>query len=475
MIHRVIIGFFPAIFMCFFAGSVWGQDGSFIKVFGETGVDEGGTCVWQLDDGSIFLAGSKGEGPFGHNDIWVLKLNRQGEVIWERFFGTPDSDYPNDMVYHEGELIIGGESTNLLTIAKQGFVLALDTLGNETYFSLSGFPDKNVQFNSVIPAEDGFVACGFISGAAGFGNDIYVKKMSRNGLENWESVIGDLRNEVGNYVGRFANGNYVVTCDKQRPDGKYNVFAACLNNRGEVVWELDVPTIYNGGSKKLLINSAGNALMVGEMSTPSSSSFDMYLVEVTPDGEKVLETWVPATVNSDAAFGVCEPVPGNYLLTGYGYNPETDQTDIPVVSIDADGQLIDRRYYGLDRFDIAYDIEVSPNGGFLVVGSVQTQGDVQIMLISDRIRLASGLATDPDKATPILRCWRGGDGRSVQFSEILPMSEFRMVDAAGRSCWTLKTHGPIEQLTLPASLPHGVHFLTVLNQEGRKTCALPAF
>ena len=61
--------------------------------YGGTGNDH--TVLFQqtLDEGYI-VAGSTLSFGAGNGDVWIMKLDENGVVTWQKAYGTPGSDYP---------------------------------------------------------------------------------------------------------------------------------------------------------------------------------------------------------------------------------------------------------------------------------------------------------------------------------------------------------------------------------------------
>lgn len=438
----------------------------FERLYGEPDFLEGGIGCHQFDNGRIFLVGHRNDGPFGRTDILVYKLDSEGNVDDEFIFGTSDSDYPNSIQVVADRIFIFGETTNSQTISKRGFLAEIDTLGNLLRLEEFGTPGKNTQFNAGVVEGEQIYFCGYISGDSG-SNDILVQATDEFSGNGWKYIRKDSLNEVANSIGIFPNGQLIVACDKQRLDGKYNVLLLCLDRKGRLVWELDVPVIYNGGSKKLIINQSGNAVIVGEMSTPSSPSFDMYLLEVNQSGEKLKELWIPGTSDSDAAFSILEPAPGSYLLTGYGFNPAKNQTDIPVVSVDSTGKIVAQKYYGRDGFDIAYDIRAAKESrSFLVAGTVGDGTDSQMALIYDKIDLFTGTNFTLKPQTELLiSATVSAHEKTINFNTEFSNVPICVYDLSGRLFLRLNNFSG-NQLQLPSTIITG-YYLLKIEKQGR--------
>ena len=64
------------------------------------------TCMVQTADGGYIIGGNspslmsgdKTEGNIGYDDIWIIKLNAIGNIIWQNTIGGTSTDNVNDII-----------------------------------------------------------------------------------------------------------------------------------------------------------------------------------------------------------------------------------------------------------------------------------------------------------------------------------------------------------------------------------------
>lgn len=128
----------------------------------------------------------------------------------------------------------------------------------------------------------------------------------------------------------------------------------------------------------MIVDSNGDFVIVGEAVPAKNEAFDILLAKVSPDGNLQWQKFIDGTPNGDAGFDLVESgVEGGYLVVGYGHNPESEQTDIVLGQVDANGEEIETRYLGGNAFDIGYDIIPALEGGFWITGFGFQDGDSQ--------------------------------------------------------------------------------------------------
>jgi hypothetical protein len=92
------------------------------QVYGGDQIDQLGMRSVEVDvSGNIFLgansrsgiSGNKTEPNNGNYDYWVLKLNPNGDILWQKSIGGTGDDTPEQLIFlHEEEMLIVGESNS---------------------------------------------------------------------------------------------------------------------------------------------------------------------------------------------------------------------------------------------------------------------------------------------------------------------------------------------------------------------------
>ena len=88
-------------------------------------------CVQQTNDGGYILAGSTNSFGAGGNDYWVLKLNKSGDIEWQRSYGGPQDDVARSIQQtFDGGYIVVGETYSFGSGRYDMWILKLDANGN---------------------------------------------------------------------------------------------------------------------------------------------------------------------------------------------------------------------------------------------------------------------------------------------------------------------------------------------------------
>ncbi len=361
----------------------------FQKTFGDSLVIEQGQMVYQTASGSIYFFGSALEGIGGTSQVTMHKLAPNGQIIWKQIFTRTGNQFPLSMIFDNGIFVIVGENRNPTISNGNAFIMTIDTLGQALRYNEFGTLTENEALMSVQKTSDGgYITAGFVSAANGSGNDVLMLKFRTNLSIEWSATQPTLMNDVGQKAIELPNGNYFIACDQQQPTNNYNVYCQIYDANGIFLFDKVITSIYNGGSKNVILDSDSNIVIVGEMNNAASVTFDIYLVKLDVNTNLIWTTYITSHVDGDAGFGIIEPSPGNYVVSGYAYNPATQSQDAVLISTDTSGNVFNIKYYGGIGSEIVYTVFPSIYGGFLVSGFQYVGSDIQYYLIYDDLQLA---------------------------------------------------------------------------------------
>lgn len=99
------------------------------KTIGGSGEDNGRYCmiindkIYILGNSTSPISGEKSMDSFGEYDVWLIVLNLDGNILWQKQYGGALNDFLNSMIYlSNGNLLLGGLSKSLPS----------STIGNKT-------------------------------------------------------------------------------------------------------------------------------------------------------------------------------------------------------------------------------------------------------------------------------------------------------------------------------------------------------
>ncbi len=159
-------------------GNIQGQ-----KIY-RTG-SEGGGSIQQTSDGGYAVAGYTHSS--GDSDIWVLKLNSDGSIAWQKTYGGPGEDWASSFQQtRDGGYIVAGVTYSFGAGNDDIWVLKLDTDGNIEWQRTYGSPSYEWGNSIQQTSDGGYVVAGHGPGPSGF----FILKLDSNGDIPGCSLVG---------------------------------------------------------------------------------------------------------------------------------------------------------------------------------------------------------------------------------------------------------------------------------------------
>lgn len=162
----------------------------------------------------------------GGNDVWVLKLDAQGNTVWQKLYGGSGSDIAYSVLpLADGTYIVSGFSASvdgtLENIEKAGgndyWVLKLNALGDIEWQKVyGGSGSDQITSYDIIAEADGYVFAGTSNSVDGQstgnsgGNDYWVIKTDLSGNLEWQRTFGGLTSDQAFSIVTANDGGYLV-------------------------------------------------------------------------------------------------------------------------------------------------------------------------------------------------------------------------------------------------------------------------
>lgn len=222
----------------------------------------------------------------GGMDYWILKLDKDGKIVWQKSYGGTQADLLRCLIpTSDGGFLAGGWSNSHQNGDKSNvnygtggdfWVLKLDKDGEIEWQQVIG-GDKDDQLYDMIQTKDkGYILGGSSNSGASnsknssaSGTDFWIVKLDEQGLTNWQQsfhfgAIDVLTSLVENPDGTIMIGGHA----QSNPDGKnetgINDFIALkISDSGERLWEKSVGSDGEDIMKKAIMTRDGGFVLAG--------------------------------------------------------------------------------------------------------------------------------------------------------------------------------------------------------------------
>lgn len=138
--------------------------------------------IQQTNDGGYTVAGETESFGTGRFDAWVLKLNPDGTPAWQKTYGGLKSDNMFSIQQTgDGGYIVAGETKSFSAGWTTAWVLKLSPDGTVEWQKSYGTADLDLVKSTQQTSDEGYIAAGYMRSFAANGTNIWVLKLRSDG------------------------------------------------------------------------------------------------------------------------------------------------------------------------------------------------------------------------------------------------------------------------------------------------------
>jgi hypothetical protein len=277
--------------------------------------------IVQTTDNSIYVCGRTIQNWIEKRaDIFILKLNSKGDSVWVKTFGSAGFEYPDCIISTTGNnLLIAGKTTGPADNPSDIYLIKLNYNGEIIWERTYPDPDDEFATHVFETREGDFVITGNDQASEpDTANKIYLLKVDAQGNIRWEKRFGL---GTGDWKWGYStietiNGD-LVTCGRLTKDGYTQVLLLKTNMNGEFLWEKNFgePLLSETGYS-LKINHDNTIIITGTSFEVSNPDTEIILLKTDENGKELWFQRFGASYNSDGfnilKYGRKNIITGNY-------------------------------------------------------------------------------------------------------------------------------------------------------------------
>lgn len=147
------------------------------KTYGGAMEDSGRKVIETPDNHYIILGETNSQGS-GGSDVWIFEIDTTGKVIWEKTFGGKDDDKGFSLTKtYDGSYLIGASTKSYGAGSLDAWLIKIDSDGNYKWSTTVGGPKEDAT-NSVIETEPNeYIMAGLTNSYGAGGYDAWVVKL----------------------------------------------------------------------------------------------------------------------------------------------------------------------------------------------------------------------------------------------------------------------------------------------------------
>ena len=385
-----------------------------VKFFGGSD-EEVAREIIELQDGGFGIVGStkSTDGDFSNRmgndwDLFLIKIDEQGEVTWKKTYGGSADDFGFSLVESpEGGFVLMGYSNSQdgdVPTTKgyhDNWIIRVDAAGAVVWKKSFGYSGHDHAYNVIPTLDGGYFFNGFLDVTAsnGEGNsgkpskakrhgvgEFWCHKIDANGNIQWQRYFGGTNNDRSYDAIQTREGNFLIVgttesndVDVKNPKGSYDVWVVMVSPFGDMIWENSYGGSLVDEASRVIEDSYGNYRIIGNTHSEdmdvidSRGSSDVWQIIIDKSG-RLIDSFNFGGSEFDRGTSITKGPLGSTFITGYSRSLDGDmyinkgENDIFLMYVPDDGSELKTMILGEEGQDFAYDVLVRRDGGVMLVG-----------------------------------------------------------------------------------------------------------
>ncbi len=364
------------LFFCFSSFLNHKSNISFYKKIGGKKYDAAVDLI-NTGKGNIILVGRTDSYSQDMN-VNVMKLDEKGNLIWDRTFGGNEDEEATEVIEtKDGGFLIAGYSDSYSKNLNENdiWLLKINENGEKEWEKALQTPEIIDEAHGVIETKEGdFLVVGNTTAVAGGKTDAIVLKFSKKGELIWQKVFKGEKSQQANHIISNAKG-YAIVGSAEVQKKRWDMWLFTIDNQGNMLWQ----QTHGGGDNEMgntvVQTKDGSYVLAGFTYTFAEGSLDAWVIKTDDKGNKVWDKSFGG-LSTDEAFDVIITKEDNLLIAGYSdiYVPDKnfnnigkDGNDVFIACLDQSGNELWKDTFGGKGTQRAYAIIEKPDG-YIIAG-----------------------------------------------------------------------------------------------------------
>lgn len=330
--------------------------------------DDIGNAILPLKDGYLIVGSTKSFGD-GQQDAYVMKTDKFGNKVWSATYGGRQDDTVNAVVATDDGFMLAGTTSSFGNRAQSIYMAKIFSNGSLAW-QHGYYSDWDDYYNgeSIVKiSDDNFLVVGTEDHVKFFNSEvnIYANAINIKGQRNGIKRYGGDEVDRAKSVIKVKDGYVIAGLTDSWTHGREDAYVVKIDNNGDRVWHNAFGFRYDEVANQVIATQDGGYITVGTTDSDISNQKDIYIVKIDANGNRQWH-YHYGSREIEEGFGIVE-VNDGYVIAGYTKDTSNYDKDAYLLKIDRDGNILWAKKYGGSKDDEARAI-AKVDDGFVITG-----------------------------------------------------------------------------------------------------------
>jgi hypothetical protein len=194
--------------------------------------DEKATAITRTRGGNFVLVGSREFERSGDSDFFAMKVDQNAKVIWSKSFGGDDEDVLNGVCPTiDGGVVATGSTRSYNSEQTDLSVLKLDKNGKLIWLKLYGFKYYEYGNAVTLTRDGGYMVAGGTNTLGKGDHSPYFLALDPKGSLIWSHVYGDKGKDIMHGIARMSDGSLIAVGQSNSFSRSYDFYMIKLRKQ----------------------------------------------------------------------------------------------------------------------------------------------------------------------------------------------------------------------------------------------------
>ena len=250
------------------------------------GMEDYAYAVHRASDGGYVMAGKTESYGAGESDVWLIKIDTQGDMVWDQTFGGDSADIGYDMqTTSDGGFIIVGSTRSSGGGSRDVYLVKADSLGAEEWSMTFGGSKDDIGYGVQQTSDEGYILAGYTESYGAGKKDLWLIKTDSLGAQEWERSFGGSEDDIGKSLVISEDGGYAIAGRTESAGaGMQDLWLIKTNPEGGEEWSRVLGGSEDDFGESVAITSDGGYLITGGTCSYGAGGCDVWLIKTDASG-----------------------------------------------------------------------------------------------------------------------------------------------------------------------------------------------
>ncbi len=346
---------------------------TFQKTFGGISTDYAYSLQQTKDEGYI-IAGYTTSFGEGSRDAYLIRTDVNGKTLWTKTYGGSSSDYAWTVQQtNDDGFIFGAHSGSFGIGSHDVYLVKSDLSGNVIWSRVYGGSNADGAYSLQQTSDGGFIIGAHVNSFGAGQHDVYLIKINNNGDTLWTKTFGGISGDRFRDLYQTKDGGFILVSETLSfGAGNSDVYLIKTDSIGNLLWT----KTYGGSSSdygySVRQTSDGGYIIAGYTRSFSAEGTEVYIIKTDNSGNL---DWAKSYGGSsdDYGYSIRQTTDGGYIVAGYTESFGASG-DVYLIRIDANGDLIWSKVFGGSQTDYGWSVRQTVDEGFVIAGYTRSFG-----------------------------------------------------------------------------------------------------